>query len=249
MELVLKEIEKDTPPGRRDPEQYFITIFGEPSDAKSWGWRFEGHHLAFNFTVVDGNHVFFAPSFIGSNPAEAHPISMLHFLHAKELGAKMIVIDPRFTRTASVSDYYAPIRPGSDIAFLGGVLGIQTAEERYQGYLAAMHAVGAPVRDDLVRRDGARSAAARGNDAERAAMIAAVLHGEKGARAFGRCARLVRLLVGDRGRPCGERADRDERRHGEHRQQEPRCQAPEGIEGTNRRSVCTVHGDLPSRPV
>ena len=70
MELVLKEIEKDTPPGRRDPEQYFITIFGEPSDTKSWGWRFEGHHLAFNFTVVDGSHVFFAPSFIGSNPAE-----------------------------------------------------------------------------------------------------------------------------------------------------------------------------------
>jgi hypothetical protein len=70
MELVLKEIEKDTPPGRRDPELYFITIFGDPSDQKSWGWRFEGHHLAFNFTVVDGQHVFFAPAFIGSNPAE-----------------------------------------------------------------------------------------------------------------------------------------------------------------------------------
>lgn len=70
MELVLKEIEKDTPPGRRDPELYFVTLFGTPSEKFSWGWRFEGHHLSFNFTVVDGAHVFFAPAFLGSNPAE-----------------------------------------------------------------------------------------------------------------------------------------------------------------------------------
>jgi len=69
LELVLKELEKDTK-GRRDPTLYFVTIFGEPSTEKSWGWRFEGHHLSFNFTVVDGKHVFFAPSFIGTNPAE-----------------------------------------------------------------------------------------------------------------------------------------------------------------------------------
>jgi hypothetical protein len=69
LELVLKELEKDTK-GRRDPTLYYLTIFGEPSATKSWGWRFEGHHLSFNFTVVDGRHVFFAPSFIGSNPAE-----------------------------------------------------------------------------------------------------------------------------------------------------------------------------------
>lgn len=69
LELVLKELEKDTT-GRRDPTGYFVTIFGEPTPDKSWGWRFEGHHLSFNFTVVDGKHVFFAPSFIGSNPAE-----------------------------------------------------------------------------------------------------------------------------------------------------------------------------------
>jgi hypothetical protein len=70
LELVLKEIEKDTPAGRRDPANYFITIFGEPTADKSWGWRFEGHHTAFNFTGVGGKHVFFTPSFLGSNPAE-----------------------------------------------------------------------------------------------------------------------------------------------------------------------------------
>jgi formate dehydrogenase major subunit len=60
--------------------------------------------------------------FIGSNPAEAHPISMLHFLHAKELGAKMVVIDPRFTRTARFAHHYVRIRPGTDIALVWGIV-------------------------------------------------------------------------------------------------------------------------------
>ena len=60
--------------------------------------------------------------YIGSNAAEAHPVSMLHMLHAKEKGAKMIVCDPRFTRTAAKADHYVRIRSGSDVAFLFGVL-------------------------------------------------------------------------------------------------------------------------------
>ncbi|HEX4234469.1 MAG TPA: formate dehydrogenase subunit alpha [Caldimonas sp.] len=60
--------------------------------------------------------------YIGSNAAEAHPVSMLHMLHAKETGAKMIVVDPRFTRTAAKADEYVRIRSGSDIPFMFGVL-------------------------------------------------------------------------------------------------------------------------------
>ena len=60
--------------------------------------------------------------YIGSNAAEAHPVSMLHMLHAKEPGCRMIVVDPRFTRTAAKADYYVRIRSGSDIAFLFGML-------------------------------------------------------------------------------------------------------------------------------
>jgi formate dehydrogenase major subunit len=63
-----------------------------------------------------------AALYIGSNAAEAHPVSMLHVLHAKENGCKMIVVDPRFTRTAAKADDYVRIRSGSDIAFLFGVL-------------------------------------------------------------------------------------------------------------------------------
>ncbi len=58
--------------------------------------------------------------YIGSNAAEAHPVSMVHMLHAKEMGCKMIVVDPRFTRTAAKADEYVRIRSGSDIPFLFG---------------------------------------------------------------------------------------------------------------------------------
>jgi formate dehydrogenase major subunit len=60
--------------------------------------------------------------FLGSNAAEAHPVSMLHTLHAKENGAKVIVVDPRYTRTAAKADIYVRHRSGSDVAFLFGVL-------------------------------------------------------------------------------------------------------------------------------
>ena len=59
---------------------------------------------------------------IGANPAVAHPVGMVHILRAKELGAKIIVVDPYFSRTASKADNYARIRPGTDIAFMYGMI-------------------------------------------------------------------------------------------------------------------------------
>ncbi|HET7634055.1 MAG TPA: formate dehydrogenase subunit alpha [Burkholderiales bacterium] len=60
--------------------------------------------------------------FLGSNAADAHPVSMLHSLHAKENGAKMIVVEPRFTKTAAKADEYHRIRSGTDVAFIYGML-------------------------------------------------------------------------------------------------------------------------------
>ncbi len=60
--------------------------------------------------------------FLGSNAAEAHPVSMLHTLRARENGAKVIVADPRYTRTAAHADKYVRIRSGSDVAFQFGLL-------------------------------------------------------------------------------------------------------------------------------
>jgi formate dehydrogenase major subunit len=63
-----------------------------------------------------------AALYIGSNAAEAHPVSLLHMLHSKEAGCKMIVVDPRFTRTAAKADEFVRLRSGTDIPFLFGVL-------------------------------------------------------------------------------------------------------------------------------
>jgi len=60
---------------------------------------------------------------IGGNPAEAHPVSLLHLLKAKEQNnAPLIVCDPRFTRTAAHADEYVRFRPGSDVALIWGIL-------------------------------------------------------------------------------------------------------------------------------
>ena len=60
---------------------------------------------------------------MGGNPAENHPCGFKWFIEAKKTrGAKLVAVDPRFTRTAAVADFYAPIRAGSDIAFLLGVI-------------------------------------------------------------------------------------------------------------------------------
>jgi hypothetical protein len=66
LEDVLKGLEKGQGP-ERDPEKYFLTIFGEPSEQGTWGYRFEGHHVSLNFTVVNGR-VVSSPSFFGANP-------------------------------------------------------------------------------------------------------------------------------------------------------------------------------------
>jgi len=60
---------------------------------------------------------------MGGNPAEAHPCGFKWVVEAKaKKKARLVVVDPRFTRTAALADLYAPIRPGTDIAFLGGVI-------------------------------------------------------------------------------------------------------------------------------
>ena len=65
--LILQEIGGSR--WRRDPDGYFFSIFGQPSEAGPWAFRVEGHHVSQNFTIVDGK-VIDSPSFFGTNPAE-----------------------------------------------------------------------------------------------------------------------------------------------------------------------------------
>lgn len=68
LEDVLRMLEKDTT-ARRDPEKYFFSIFGQPSEQGPWGYRVEGHHVSVHYTVAGGK-VMGGPTFFGANPAE-----------------------------------------------------------------------------------------------------------------------------------------------------------------------------------
>jgi hypothetical protein len=69
LEQILKELEKGSGPVR-DPELYFLTIFGKPLDRGQWGWRVEGHHLSLNFVLENGKIIAATPAFFGANQAE-----------------------------------------------------------------------------------------------------------------------------------------------------------------------------------
>jgi hypothetical protein len=68
LESILREMEKDTT-GKRDPMKYYVSIFGTPG-AKTWGWRWEGHHQSFNYTSAGDAAPSVTPSFFGTNPGE-----------------------------------------------------------------------------------------------------------------------------------------------------------------------------------
>ena len=70
---------------------------------------------------------------MGGNAAEAHPCGFKWVIEAKHHNkAKLVVVDPRFTRSAAMADFYAPIRAGSDIAFLAGVLNYLLSNDKIQ---------------------------------------------------------------------------------------------------------------------
>lgn len=68
LEDVLRVLENDSGE-RRNPEGYYFTVFGEPAEKGTWGYRVEGHHVSLNFTIADGK-VVGSPNFFGANPAE-----------------------------------------------------------------------------------------------------------------------------------------------------------------------------------
>ena len=75
---------------------------------------------------------------MGSNMAEAHPVGFQWVMEAKARGARMVHIDPRFTRTSAMADQFVPLRAGSDIAFLGGMINyILSNEKDFREYVLA----------------------------------------------------------------------------------------------------------------
>jgi formate dehydrogenase major subunit len=93
---------------------------------------------------------------MGGNPAENHPVGFKWFMEARRVrGAKLVAVDPRFTRTAAVADYYAPLRPGTDIAFLLGLIRYAINNNRYQADYVKIHTNGPYViKDTYAFQDG-----------------------------------------------------------------------------------------------
>jgi formate dehydrogenase major subunit len=82
--------------------------------------------------------------------AEAHPVGFQWVMEAKARGAKIIHVDPRFTRTSAVADAHVPIRPGTDIAFLGGLINYVLENERdFREYVVAYTNAPMLVREDF----------------------------------------------------------------------------------------------------
>src|ERR1700737_564627 len=82
--------------------------------------------------------------------AECHPVGFQWVMEAKNRGAKIIHVDPRFTRTSAVADIYAPIRAGTDIAFLGGLVHYIIENRKYfEEYVREYTNAAAIVSDDF----------------------------------------------------------------------------------------------------
>jgi len=69
LEPILAKIEGPRRRFARDPELYYLSIFGQIEQGATWSWRFEGHHISVNYTIVNGSLVAPTPFFFGSNPA------------------------------------------------------------------------------------------------------------------------------------------------------------------------------------
>ena len=113
LEAILRDTEAAARGGKpggniRDPELYFVTVFGTPGTKGTWGWRVEGHHVSLHFTVADGAAVVGAPSFWGTNPAEVRegPKKGLRVLDREQDAgrAMMMALDDAQKKTALIAE-------------------------------------------------------------------------------------------------------------------------------------------------
>jgi Protein of unknown function (DUF3500) len=87
LESILKQMEGPGSGFERDPDLYYITLFGIPSEEAPWGWRLEGHHISINFLITPGKRVACTPNFFGANPAlvpSGYPLAGLRVLSTEE---------------------------------------------------------------------------------------------------------------------------------------------------------------------
>ena len=160
LEDVLKLIESDSGE-RRNPEKYYFSVFGTPSDSGTWGYRVEGHHLSQNYTVVNGT-VVDGPSFFGANPAEVRqgPRKGLRTLAGEDdFGIEMIhALDEQQQKVAIVNPtaYEEILTAASRKAALQGQPSGLSASKmdpmQFDALMALMEEYARNVHDELAER-------------------------------------------------------------------------------------------------
>ena len=160
LEDVLKLIENDSGE-RRNPEKYYFSVFGTPSDSGTWGYRVEGHHLSQNYTVVNGT-VVDGPSFFGANPAEVRqgPRKGLRTLAGEDdFGIEMIhALDEQQQKVAIVNPtaYEEILTAASRKAALQGQPSGLSASKmnamQFDALMALMEEYARNVHDELAER-------------------------------------------------------------------------------------------------
>jgi hypothetical protein len=160
LEDVLKVMEHDSGE-RRNPEKYYVSVFGTPSDGGTWGYRVEGHHLSQNYTVVDGK-VIDGPSFFGANPAEVRQGARqgLRTLAAEDdLGLELMhTLDEQQQQVAIVdpSAYQEILTAASRKAALqgqpSGLSASRMNARQFDALMALMEEYAHNVPDELARR-------------------------------------------------------------------------------------------------
>lgn len=161
LEQILKEVEQGRGPAR-DTELYFFSIFGKPGPKETWGWRVEGHHVALNFTMVNGRAAAGQPAFLGSNPGEVRqgPRKGLRALGAEEdLGRKLAQSLDEEQKKQAVLPGEAPkdiITGNSRKAMLDSPAGMpikQMTETQRQVFLALLDVYARRLRSELAEQD------------------------------------------------------------------------------------------------
>lgn len=157
LEEVLRILENDSGE-RRNPEGYYFSIFGEPSENGAWGFRVEGHHVSQNFTLVNGR-AHDAPAFFGANPAEVRegPRKGLRALAAEEDLARELLgsLDREQKRVAIVSEKaYADIltsaaRKASLEGQPSGLPASKMSQQQFERLLALLEEYAQNLPDDV----------------------------------------------------------------------------------------------------
>jgi hypothetical protein len=144
LEGLLAELEGSKGAMVRNPQWYFISIFGEPSSSGRWGWRFEGHHLSVNYTLDRGEVVSATPLLFGANPAEikAGAKRGLRTLPEIEDHARTLIrsLTPEQLKLARQEKHFPEIQEGQPRANVGRPVGIVASalQEGQRHTLAAL---------------------------------------------------------------------------------------------------------------